>query len=127
MGRSELHYAAVSGSGADAQALMDAGQDPNLRDRNGFVPLHLAAQEWNVEVAHVLLNGGASVDAVNRFGNSPLFVAVFSSRGRGEMIDLLREFGADPLLENSSGQTPLGLSRLIANYNVARFFEDLPG
>ena len=63
---------------------------------------------------------------MNVFGNSALFIAVFNSLGRGDMIALLRERGADPRLANNSGQTPVGLARLIANYDVARFFADLP-
>ncbi|GAA1656876.1 ankyrin repeat domain-containing protein [Fodinicola feengrottensis] len=124
-GRSELHYCALTGSSADAAILLDAGEDPNLQDRDGFSPLHLAAQQQNVPVAVVLLDRGASVDAVNKFGNTPLGVAVFSSQGRGEMIDLLRKAGADPRKENASGQTPVGLAHLIANYDVAQYFEDV--
>jgi hypothetical protein len=41
-------------------------------------------------------------------------------------IELLREHGADPLRENENGQSPAGLAHLIANYDVARFFTDLP-
>lgn len=59
------------------------------------------------------------------FGNTPLFVAVFNSKGRGDLISLLRERGADPLKANKSGQTPAGLARLIGNYDVARLFEDV--
>jgi ankyrin repeat protein len=55
-----------------------------------------------------------------------LFVAVFNSRGRGDLIALLREHGADPTAPNHSGQTPLGLARLIDNFDVAQFFADLP-
>lgn len=44
-GRSELHYCALSGSEGEARALLDAGLDPNLQDRDGFAPLHLAAQQ----------------------------------------------------------------------------------
>jgi hypothetical protein len=51
---------------------------------------------------------------------------VFNSRGRGELIRMLRERGTDPLRANSFGQTPLGLSRLIGNFDVAQFFADLP-
>lgn len=50
---------------------------------------------------------------------------MFNSKGRGELIKLLRSHGADPLHSNASGQTPVRLARLIANYDVAQFFEDI--
>jgi ankyrin repeat protein len=84
-----------------------------------------AAQQSNVEVAAALLEAGAAVDAVNKYGNTPLFVAVFNSQGRGDVIQLLRRHGADPRNVNGSGQTPVGLARLIANYDVKQFFEDV--
>jgi ankyrin repeat protein len=124
-GRSELHYCALEGDGERARALLAAGHDPDLGDREGFTPLHLAAQEGNLAVATVLLEAGAQVGPVNRYGNSPLFAAVFASRGDGELIGLLRRHGADPLQANASGQTPVGLARLIANYDVKRFFTDV--
>jgi ankyrin repeat protein len=68
---------------------------------------------------------GARVDPVNRHGNTPLWDAVFNSKGRGELIELLRAAGADPRYANAAGQTPLSLARLIANYEVAQFFSDL--
>ncbi len=97
------------------------GLDPNLPDRLGFTPLHFAAQEWSEGVASLLLERGAEVDPLNRYGNTPLFVAVTASRGRGRLLELLRRHGADPFLANASGQTPVGLARLIANYDVAQF------
>jgi ankyrin repeat protein len=51
--------------------------------------------------------------------------AVFNSRGRGDLIELLRANGADPRVANSSGQTPVGLARLIGNFDVAQFFADV--
>jgi ankyrin repeat protein len=125
-GRLPLHYAALGNDIAVAKARLAAGDDVNLGDRKGLTPLHMAAQQWSVDVAKLLLDHGAEVDRLNRFGNTPLFVAVFNSKGRGDLITLLRERGADPLTANHSGQTPLGLARLIGNYDVARFFADLP-
>jgi ankyrin repeat protein len=124
-GRTPLHAAALHGNLPEVERLIGAGADPGARDLDGFTPLHLAAQEFQVEAALMLLEAGADVDFQNRFGNSPLFVAVFNSRGRGEMINLLRSRGANPFLENASSQTPFGLSRLIANYEVSQFFADL--
>lgn len=124
-GRSELHAAAAANDVETARALLDAGFDANLHDRQGFTPLHLAAQEWALEVASLLLQQGAEVDSLNMYGNTPLFVATGASRGRGELIALLRQYGADPLKENTSGQTPVGFARLIGNYDVAQFFNDV--
>jgi uncharacterized protein len=125
-GRTDLHHAAVDNDFERVRVLIAAGSAVNARDRDGFTPLHFAAQEDAVAIARLLLDAGADVDAVNRHGNTPLFTAVFNSKGRGEMIELLMAAGADPRLANASGQTPIGLARLIGNYDVARFFGDMP-
>ena len=125
-GRSPLHYAAMANRVTETEERLAAGDDPNLGDRLGFTPLHLAAQEGSLEAARVLLDHGATIDAVNAFGNTPLFVAVFNSRGRGDVIALLRGRGADPFLANDSGQTPVKLARSIANYDIGQFFADIP-
>jgi hypothetical protein len=50
---------------------------------------------------------------------------VFNSRGRGELIALLRQRGADASSTNKFGVSPVSLARTIANYDVARFVNDL--
>ena len=125
-GRLPLHYAAMDDNVADVQARLAAGDDINLGDKQGFTPLHMAAQRGSIAAATLLLDRGAEIDRANTFGNTALFVAVFNSKGDGELIALLRERGADPLNANNTGQTPVGLARLIANYDVAQFFADLP-
>jgi len=124
-GRSPLHYAALTNDAAEVTRLIAEGETPDSSDSHGLTPLHLASQEHALSAAAALLNLGATVDPINSFGNTPLFVAVFNSRGRPEMIDLLRSRGADPLRSNGTGQTPMGLARLIGNYDVAQYFEDL--
>ena len=119
-----LHDAVMDGALARLDDLLIGGSAPDAQDAQGFTALHLAAQEHSVAAASALLSWGAAVDAENGFGNTPLFVAVFNSRGRGELIELLQAAGADPHHANASGQTPLGLARLIGNYDVARFFDD---
>lgn len=124
-GRTPLHHAAFANDVDQVEELLRSGSDPNVSDRKGFTPLHLAAQEGAVEAARALLDGGATVDSVNIYGNTPLSTATFNSRGRGDLIELFRSRGADPWHINKSGQTPVGLARLIANYDVAQFFADL--
>ena len=123
--RSRLHTAALDNDVPTIKALLKAGEVPDIQDVQGFTPLHMAAQQGSLEAARALLGAGASIEVENSFGNTPLFVAVFNSDGRGELVQLLRSHGADPLHANASGQTPVGLARLIANYDVARFFSDL--
>ena len=120
-----LHFAALTDDLAGARDLLLSGMSPDIQDEEGFTPLHFAAQEYSVSVAAALLEAGASIDLENRFGNTPLFVAVFNSKGRGALIKLLRSHGANPHHHNDYGQTPLGLARLIANYDVAQYFADL--
>ncbi|MFL6073975.1 MAG: ankyrin repeat domain-containing protein [Mycobacteriales bacterium] len=124
-GRTPLHYAALQGDVIEVRNLIESGFEPDVADHQGFTPLHLAAQEWRVDAARALLDAGASVDAKNQFGNTPLFVAVFNSRGRKELIALLRERGADPFSENLHGNSPFDLAKKIANFDVRQHFADL--
>ena len=119
-------YAAADGRLDEVLRLLAAGADANVRDDNGWSPLHFAAQSASAQIAEALLATGAEVDPRNSAGSTPLSNAVFSSRGDRAVIKLLRDAGADPHAMNDSGVSPLSLARTIANYNVAQFFSDLP-
>jgi ankyrin repeat protein len=125
-GRTPLHYAAADAVKEEVVRLLDSGADPSAQDDNGWSPLHFAAQSNSADIAGALLAAGAMVDLKDSDGNTPLFRAVFSSCGDGALIDLLRKAGADPQAANNSGVTPVSLARTIANFDVARFFGDLP-
>jgi len=124
-GRSPLHYAVLEGDIEAVRREVDAGADVNLQDGSGCTPLHFAAQERRVEAAAVLLAAGARVDLEDRHGNGPLWIAVFSSRGEGLLIQMFLAHGADPWQRNRAGTCPVELARLISNYPVARFFDDI--
>lgn len=125
-GRSPLHYAALEDDAEAISRLLAAGSLPDVVDSQGFTALHLAAQEFAPAAAASLIDAGAKIDAENVFGNTPLWIAVFNSKGRGELIGLLRSHSANPLHTNAGGQTPVGLARLIGNYDVAQYFQDIP-
>ena len=122
-GRAALHHAVVNGDGGIVAKLLGAGAAVRVRDASGWTPLHFAAAGYHIALAKVLIEAGADLDAEDLHGNTPLFRATFESRGRGNMIQLLRTYGADANHRNKHGVSPLGLAATIANYDVAKWFE----
>lgn len=125
-GRTALHYAAAENNTVDAQELIACRVDVHAKDDNEWTALHFAAQSNSFEVARLLIEAGSEVDPADSLGNTPLSTAVFNYRGNGELIMLLCEKNADPYRENHHGQSPLAMARLITNYDVAKYFDDLP-
>lgn len=102
--------------------MLEAGVDPDTPDRSGWTSLHFAAQEQHAEVARLLLDAGASVDAQDVYGKSPLSVALFNVRDReGDVIRLLLAVGASPDLENASGVSLRDLAERVSNCDLMRF------
>ena len=89
-----------------AQALLQAGADPNVTDAYGVPPLVAAA---NTDIKQLLLDAGADPNLKNRVGMTPLhFLA--SSVGRWKKVEdlqLLLNAGADPNVQDNNGDTPL--------------------
>jgi ankyrin repeat protein len=63
------------------------------------------------------------VDKQDADGNTPLWRAVFESRGEGETISTLLAAGANPDLPSKSGVSARDLAARIGNFDVARFFQ----
>jgi uncharacterized protein len=126
-GRTPLHYAAAAGNADLMQSLLQGAVDVDASDDNGWTALHFAAQASSVSVLKLLLDAGALVDPRDSDGNTPLSTAVFNCRGDGSVIQLLRNAGADCHAYNDHGVSPVVLARMIANFDVARYFSDVPG
>ncbi len=86
-----LHYAARQGQAEVAELLIASGADVHATDKYGYAPLHLAID--HVEVARVLLDHSARLDAEDQAGETVLEKAVF--RGDKEVVSLLLARGAD--------------------------------
>lgn len=98
-----LHDAAVAGDAAEVRRLLDAGADPNSEGVG--TPLYFAAQRGHEEVVALLVEGGADVNAVTRFGTA---LQIAARGNRTSIVRILLQAGADPnLAGGEEGKTPL--------------------
>jgi ankyrin repeat protein len=64
-----LHLASQNGHAVKAACkLIESGADVTAPNNGGETPLHLALQEGQVDVAHLLIGRGADVTAQNNKG-----------------------------------------------------------
>jgi uncharacterized protein len=73
-------------------------------------------------VAEILMCAGASVDAREGHGRTPLWVALFNvPDGDGAVARALLAAEVDPDVENNHGVSPRKLAETVANYDLKRF------
>ena len=112
-GFTPLHYAAFFGHPEAARLLLERGADLELPARNEQFapearPLHSALAARQKEVALVLLDAGAEVNAREHQGTTPLHEA--AQHGDVELVQLLLERGADPSARLDDGRMPADLA-----------------
>jgi uncharacterized protein len=120
-GRTQLHYAALSGDMEAAREAFAQGADIALADHRGYTPLHFAAQTSAPTLVAYLLDNGAPIDAEDAHGNTPLWTATFNDK-TGECVRHLLSAGADPDHPNKAGTTPRKLAETIANSAALRWY-----
>lgn len=111
--------AAVSSLLAQNATLLDA------RDADESTALHFAAWKGHVEVAQVLLDAGADVNARNNnrhYGNTPLHAAAHANNRA--VAELLIDRGADITAEFGPGRTPLRETGVHDARAVAKLLRD---
>src|SRR6188508_512961 len=78
----ELLKAARKGDVAKARALLDAGADPDLPDKDGKTALWEAARHDQAEIVRVLLAAKADPNIASKDGETPLLQAIEKSNPR---------------------------------------------
>ena len=89
-------------------SLVAAGCDPNDRSLEGTTPLHLTTEVVTFAIAP-LIECGAYLDVRDKFGHTPLHIAVASSCTPN--IEEHIYAGSDATITNDKGVTPLQLAQ----------------
>src|SRR5688500_3515390 len=91
----DLFAAAVLGRIERARELLAAAPATvNARDEGGYTPLHLAVWNGKLQMAKLLLEHGAEMEATNERGETPLALAGIYEEQNAAVIDLLLARGA---------------------------------
>lgn len=119
MGWPELPYACRGDKGEHPEKvlrLLKLGADIDVRSRNkGKTALHCASKAGFLKVIDVLIANGATIDATDHSGETPLFEAVRSTiKNREKLhatVKVLLEHGANPNHKNRQGLTAVQVAQ----------------
>ncbi|CAF1195201.1 unnamed protein product [Adineta ricciae] len=142
-----LHLAAGYNRLTTCKILLEHGADVLCKDKGGLVPLHNAAsygrkyssiifnssqfnclQSLDYDVAELLIEHGAQINACDLWQYTPIHEA--ASKSRVDVCTLLLSHGADPTLANCHGKTALDIAasrelrdRILYEYNGYSFLD----
>ena len=94
-----------------ARTLREAGADATLVTDRGNSLLLIALKRDDMDTALWTLDNGVDVNAASTSAEHSTALMVAAAKGKLEMVELLLERGADPLVTNSDGKTALELAR----------------
>jgi ankyrin repeat protein len=118
-----LHCAAAHEQHRAAETLLDCRANVDVLTSGRQTALHVALRYRNYDVAFLLLERSASVNAKDELEWTPLHHLVLSARDGWEGIsDALFQRGASLYIHSLRGETPLVLARLLRK-DIARELE----
>ncbi len=106
-----LIAAATIDNMATVKALLAGGADVRGKDSDSMTALHWSVISHHADVAKTLLEAGAEVSAVDRFGYTPLLYAATIDFGDADTATALLQAGADPGAKDKKGETPMSHAR----------------
>lgn len=100
----DLIKACVKGDVAGATAAIESGADVNVKDKNGFTPLHIASNFGKIGIVKLLVEKGADVNIQSANGDTALAIA--GAKGYQEVVDFLKSTSAKPAAQAGPAGKP---------------------
>ncbi|KAH8995437.1 ankyrin repeat-containing domain protein [Lactarius akahatsu] len=126
-----LEHATVKndrGQNSSHLSLEECGVEVNARRMDDWTPLHLASYHGRLEIVRALLDHGASANAENNQGETPLYLVsrgVYDSQDDGVCIArLLLERGGDANAQRKDNWTPLHAASYFGRPGIIRILLD---
>jgi len=117
-----------NGQVEDQEIIVEGSVNMDSLDSRNFAAIHYASSSGNVEMTEALLAVGCSNDVRDQNGNTPLlFVASQALDGEGGYLQTLMaliEHGANPNIQNYTGETALHLACLNGNLPMVSFLTE---
>jgi len=95
------------------------GLDTNLCDKYKDTPLFFAVEKGDLDIVNLLVERGAKLDVINKYGENLCHVAVESEKLH--VLSRLVNLKVDVNKPNNKGITPLGLAKEIKNQEMIDF------
>jgi len=116
-GKSLLHAAAKVNDPFYLLSIISKFDDVNQIDKIFVTPLHEACRAGCLENAKILLNRGASVNALTANGNTPLMLLAHRSNPDLGLAKLLLRHNAQCDIENNDGMRAVDIARQVCKNN----------
>ena len=101
-----------------ATNLINRNININQQDYKGETPLHYCAAYFNLEIAELLLQKKAQINIIDKYGNNPLWVAVFNAHGDYRMVKLFLKYNANIQNKNRANRSPLDFAKQINDLDL---------
>ncbi|KAH9066250.1 ankyrin repeat-containing domain protein [Lactarius vividus] len=126
-----LEHAAMKndrGQNSSRRGLEERGVEVNARRMDDWTPLHLASYHGRLEIVRVLLDHGASANAENNQGETPLYLVsrgAYDSQDDGVYVaQLLLERGGNANAQRKDNWTPLHAASYFGRPGIVRILLD---
>ena len=101
-GRNDLINAVIDDNLEVIKKQLKIGVDIDLQDNDGLAALHFASQDFNEKVIELLLKNKANPNVRDKHGNTPIYKALFNSKGKKTKIfNLFKAKGGDATIKNN--------------------------